>query len=87
VLGAQVDAAIREAVISLVALVPAPAPTDPGAAAWTALQAHMDKAGPKVAKLLKDRRDTATHERIAPPVALRNLDFCTAQDTASAAPP
>jgi hypothetical protein len=86
VLGPKVDAAIREAVISLLALVPAPAADEPGAAAWAALSAHIDKAGPKVARLLKDRRDTAAHERIAPPVALRNLDLCGAPEAASAVP-
>jgi hypothetical protein len=83
----KVDAAIREALVSLLALVPAPAPGEDGAAAWTALQADIDKAGPKVAKLLKDRRDTAAHERIAPPVALRNLDLCGAPELSSTTPP
>lgn len=85
-LGAKVDPAVREALISLLALVPAPAPNEPGAAAWIALSAHIDKAGPKVVKLLKDRRDTAEHERRAPPAALRNLDLCGAQGAASDAP-
>jgi hypothetical protein len=49
VLGAQTDPAIREAVVSLLALVPAPAPP-PGAGA--ALMGHIDKAGPRVVKLL-----------------------------------
>lgn len=80
VLGAQVDPAVREAVVSLLALVPAPAAEDTGAAAWATLQSHIEKAGPRVVKMLKDRRDTAQHERIAPPVALRNLDFCTAPE-------
>jgi hypothetical protein len=80
VLDPQADPAIREAVISLLALVPAPAPADDGAAAWAALTAHLDKAGPRITKLLKDRRDVATHERIAPPVALRNADFCGAPE-------
>jgi hypothetical protein len=86
-LGPKVDAAIREALVSLLALVPPPAPDEPGAAAWAALQAHIDKAGPKVAKLLKDRRDTAVHERIAPPAALRNLDLCGAPETPAAGSP
>jgi hypothetical protein len=85
-LGPKIDAATREALISLIALVPPPAATEPTAAAWAALQAHIDKAGPKVVKLLKDRRDTAAHERVAPPVALRNLDFCGAQDAQPNAP-
>jgi hypothetical protein len=37
--------------------------------------------------MLKERRDTAQHERVAPPVALRNLDFCTAPDAPFSAPP
>jgi hypothetical protein len=86
VLDPKVDGAIREAVISLLALVPAPATGEDGAPAWTALVAHIEKAGPKVAKLLKDRRDVAAHERIAPPVALRNADFCGAPESATAAP-
>ncbi|HEX7836631.1 MAG TPA: hypothetical protein VF469_04160 [Kofleriaceae bacterium] len=87
VLGPKVDPAIREAVISLLALVPPPAPSEPGAAAWATLAGHIEKAGPKIAKLLKDRRDTAAHERIAPPVALRHLDLCGAQEAPSDAPP
>jgi hypothetical protein len=87
VLDPKVDAAIREAVISLLALVPAPAPGDDGAPAWAALTAHIDKAGPKVAKMLKDRREVAAHERIAPPVALRSADFCGAPEPPAAAAP
>jgi hypothetical protein len=85
-LAPSVDAAIRDAVLSLIALVAPPAPSDQGAAAWAALVAHLDKAGPKVTKLVKDRRDTAAHERIAPPVALRNLDLCGAPELDSAVP-
>jgi hypothetical protein len=36
--------------------------------------------------MLKDRRDVAAHERIAPPVALRNTDFCGAPEPPAAAP-
>ena len=87
VLADKTDPAIREAVVSLLALVPAPAASESGAAAWTALQGHIEKAGPRVTKMLKERRDTAQHERVAPPVALRNLDFCTAPDAPFSAPP
>jgi hypothetical protein len=87
VLDPKVDAAIREAVISLLALVPAPAAGDDGAAAWATLAGHIDKAGPKVSKMLKDRRDVAAHERIAPPVALRNVDFCGAPEPPAAPAP
>jgi hypothetical protein len=86
VLTAQTDAPVREAVISLLALVPPPAAGESGAAAWATLQSHIDKAGPRVVKMLKDRRDVANHERIAPPVALRNLDFCAAPAPADASP-
>jgi hypothetical protein len=37
--------------------------------------------------MLKDRRDVAAHERIAPPVALRNADFCGAPEPAASAAP
>jgi hypothetical protein len=87
VLADKTDAAIREAVVSLLALVPAPAASESGAAAWTALQGHIDKAGPRVTRMLKERRDTAQHERVAPPVALRNLDFCSAPDSPFSPPP
>jgi hypothetical protein len=87
VLDPKVDAAVREAVISLLALVPAPAPGEDGAPAWAALMAHIDKAGPKVLKMLKDRRDVAAHERIAPPVALRSADFCGAPEPPAAGAP
>ena len=87
VLDPKADGAIREAVISLLALVPAPASGDEGAAAWAALMARIDKAGPRVSRMLKERRDTAAHERIAPPVALRNADFCGAPEAADGSPP
>ena len=87
VLDPKVDPAIREAVISLLALVPAPAPGEEGAPAWATLIAHIDKASTKVTKMLKDRRDVAAHERIAPPVALRNADFCGAPEPPAAAAP
>jgi hypothetical protein len=81
------DAAIRDAVISLLAVVPAPFATNaPAAAAWTALQAEIDKAGPRVAKLLKDRRDAAARQRAQPPPALRALSFCHAADADDASP-
>lgn len=87
VLAAQTDGAIREAVISLLALVPAPSPADVSAAmAWTTLQGHIDKAGPKVAKLLKDRREAAARQRSSPPPALRALDFCSAPEAPDAGP-
>ncbi|HEU4734915.1 MAG TPA: hypothetical protein VFT22_43785, partial [Kofleriaceae bacterium] len=74
----QSDPAIREAVISLLAIVPPPASTEATAdAAWSALMARIDKAGPKVAKLLKDRREAAARQRISPPPPLRAFDFCT----------
>ncbi|HEX4419283.1 MAG TPA: hypothetical protein VH165_15330 [Kofleriaceae bacterium] len=77
------DAAIRDAVISLLAVVAPPSPLDTAAtAAWTTLQSHIDKAGPKVAQLLKDRRAAATKQRTSPPPALKALDFCNAADTA-----
>ena len=77
----QPDAAVREALVSLLAVVPAPAPGDAAAAAaWAALQAHIEKAGPRIVRLLKDRRDVAAHQRIYPPPTLRALDFCTAPD-------
>jgi hypothetical protein len=79
-LGPKVEPAVREAMISLLALVPAPPATSSAAPAWASVMSHIEKAGPKVAKLLRDRRDTAAHERIAPPVALRNLDLCGAVD-------
>jgi hypothetical protein len=79
-----VDAAIREAVVSLLAVVPVPAASDAAAAtAWATLQGHLDKAGPRVTKLLKDRREAAARQRIAPPPALRARNFCNAQDQAS----
>jgi hypothetical protein len=77
----NVDPAIREALVSLLAVVPMPSPGETAAAAaWAALQAHLDKAGSKVTKLLKDRRDAAARQRIAPPPAMRARNFCAAQD-------
>jgi len=87
VLGAaSADAAVREALLSLLAVVPAPYPSNaPATAAWTALQAQIDKAGPRVTKLLKDRRDAAARQRAAPPPALRTRNFCSVPETPGAA--
>src|SRR5262249_29778339 len=75
------DPAIREAVLSLLAVVPTPFTSNvPATTAWTALQAKIDKAGPKVAKLLKDRRDAAARQRALPPPALRSRNFCSVPD-------
>jgi hypothetical protein len=85
------DAAVRQAVISLLALVPAPAATADAkaVAGWANVQAHLAKADPKIGKLLKDRQAYAAHQRVAPPPALKALDFCTAQaaDTPDAPAP
>lgn len=79
--GATTDPAIREALLSLLAVVPAPQPSETAAAAaWAALQAHIVKAGPRVDKLLKDRRLAATRQRAAPPRALRARNFCNAAE-------
>jgi hypothetical protein len=83
----KVDPTILEAVISLLAVVPTPFTSNaPATAAWTALQSHIDKAGPRVTKLLKDRRDAATRQRALPPPALRPRDFCDAAEEPSDAP-
>jgi len=72
------DPAIREAVISLLAVVNEPTPTEPEAeAAWAAMLAQLDKT-PAVAKLYKERRTKALKERATPPVALRKINFCSA---------
>ena len=85
------DAAVRQAVISLLAVVTPPAATaDPATVtAWTNLQVHIARADPKIGKLLKDRQAFAAHQRVSPPPALKALDFCTATaaDTPDVTPP
>jgi len=77
------DPVVRDALISLLAVVPPPLPAETEATAtWTSFLARLDKAGPKVAKLLRDRRAAAARQRTAPPPALRARDFCAAPDTA-----
>jgi hypothetical protein len=83
---AKADAAVREALLSLLAVVPAPTIDPPAVAAWAALQSHIDKAGPRIAKMLKERRDAAARQRLSPPLALRLRDFCTAPDAPPPAP-
>jgi hypothetical protein len=84
---ANADAAVREAVLSLLAVTPSPLATNaPATAAWTALQAQIDRAGPKVTKLLKDRRDAAAKQRTSPPPALRSRNFCNVADQPDASP-
>jgi hypothetical protein len=78
---ASIDPAIQEALISLLAVVPVPLGSNvPASAAWTAMQAKLDKAGPKIVKMLKERRDAAARQRGAPPPALRSRTFCNAAD-------
>ncbi|HEY0190547.1 MAG TPA: hypothetical protein VGC42_05450 [Kofleriaceae bacterium] len=75
------DPATRDAVIGLLAVMTAPTPIDVQAsAAWTTLQTEIDKLGPKLSQLLKDRRAAAAKQRSGPPVALSRLDFCNATD-------
>ena len=63
------DAAARDALISLLALVPEPT----GDPAWAALVAD-----PAIAKVLRDRRAIADKQRKSPPPAMRRFDFCDA---------
>jgi hypothetical protein len=80
--GRSPDPAIQEALISLLAVVPTPLATNvPATTAWTALAGHIEKAGPRVVKLLKDRRDAAARQRAVPPPALRARNFCTVPDS------
>ena len=78
---AKSDPAVRDALISLLALVPEPT----GDAAWTQLVTD-----PAVAKTIRDRRAIADRPRKAPPTALKRYDFCLAAapapDEGSAAP-
>ncbi len=65
---AKADASVRDALISLLALVPET--TDP---AWAAFAGD-----PAIGKLLRDRRALAQKQRQAPPPALKRFDFCLA---------
>jgi len=78
---AKADPLVREALLSLVALVPEPAAGDPGTAGWQALNAAADKAGGAVARTLRDRRTTAEQQRQNPPPKFKKRDFCTAAAT------
>jgi hypothetical protein len=78
------DPAARDALLSLVALVPEPAAGDPGAAGWQAMNAAVDKLGGNALRALRDRRTTAQQQRQNPPPALKKRNFCAAPTSSDA---
>ncbi len=74
------DAAIRDAVLSIVAVVAEPPASDAAAsAAWTALLAQLDKTA-SVGKQFREHRAGAARQRQAPPTTLRKVSFCSPPD-------
>jgi hypothetical protein len=74
----KADAGVRDALLSLVALVTEPAEADAGRPAWQALLTAADKAGEKLSRTLRDRHATAEQQRQNPPAAFKKRDFCLA---------
>jgi len=66
--------ATRDAVLSLLALVPDPTTPAPE---WSSLFVELDKT-PVIARTFKERRAVAAKQRINPPPALRKSSFCAA---------
>ena len=82
----KADPAVRDGIFSLISLVPEPGPLDvPGAAAWDAMNIAIGKSGDKYARVLKDRRGIAQHQRTNPPPALKKSNFCAAAPPPDAA--
>lgn len=89
---AKADPAVRDGLLSLVALAAEPAAADPGAPGWQAMLAALDKAGDKLSHTYKDRRAQAAVQRAKPPRAFKAKSFCAAQaatsdGSATAVPP
>jgi hypothetical protein len=82
------DVAVRDGLYSLVLLTPEPAADDaPATAAWQAMAAVIAKGGDKVSRTFADRRATAAHQRLNPPLALKKSNFCALPpDDGSSAP-
>jgi hypothetical protein len=73
----KADAAMRDAILAVVMLVPEPTADDTAVApAWQALIAAIDKAGDKSAHAYKDRRALAAQQRANPPPKFKRLNFC-----------
>ncbi|HEY4241477.1 MAG TPA: hypothetical protein VGM88_16765 [Kofleriaceae bacterium] len=69
----------RDGLVSIASLVPEPAATDPGSAAWQAMLAAIDKADAKNGlKDFKARRDFAEKQRDNPPASFKKGNFCRA---------
>lgn len=76
------DPSTRDAVISLLAVVPEPRPPD---AEWTELLATLDK-NPVLGKTFRDRRAIAARQRQGPPTTMRKVSFCNASTVPAATP-
>jgi hypothetical protein len=75
-LGKAADVSTRDAILSLLALVPEPSANDtPAATAWTAMLGTLDREG-TTGKSFRDHRAAASKQRNAPPTALRRVSFC-----------
>jgi hypothetical protein len=81
------DPAVRDAVLSLIAVVPEPPTSDATAsAAWNGLVSTLDKT-PAVGKSLREHRNGAQRQRQAPPSSLRKVSFCTLPGEPKTTPP
>ncbi|MFT3696305.1 MAG: hypothetical protein QM831_24405 [Kofleriaceae bacterium] len=77
----KTDSPTRDAILSVVLLIPdPPADDDKAMAAWNAMIAAVDKQGDKLSTF-KVRRAFAESQRSNPPPKMKKLNFCTAPAT------
>jgi hypothetical protein len=82
----KADPVTRDAILSIVLLLPDPLPTDDPAvvSAWQTMTAAVDK-GDKSSRAFKDRRAAAAAQRANPPPKFKKFNFCAAPAQGSAA--
>jgi hypothetical protein len=75
---------LTEDLAGLLALVSAPAATDPAPVqeAWKKMTAALQKAGDKLPRVFANHRAVAARERATPPPMVRKVNFCNAADAA-----
>jgi hypothetical protein len=82
-LGKKSDAVARDAILSLLAIVPEPAASDSQATAtWVKMLAAVDREA-SLGKTFRERHALALKQRASPPAALRRVSFCNPPPTAS----
>lgn len=81
------DPTTLDDLVGLLALAPEPAATEkPAVDAYRALVAQLEKANARYGRVFRDRRSTASRERLDPPPAMKKVSFCGVPETAPTVP-